>query len=253
MIKNMNIIFSGTTDIGRVRKSNQDSICLCPEQNFFAVADGMGGHNGGDIASQMCTKLLSEYMNRHSIDSDPTQVLTDSIKYANSSIYDFAQKNENLKGMGTTIVSSLVHDNRVFFANIGDSRAYLIRGKKIYQITKDHSLVQEKLNMGLYDRAAAKKDPQKNVLVRTVGFEYAVEPDIYQYKFTMNDIYLLCSDGLHGKVTDQDILFIVESEFNKPDTKTQSFLDRCSSKLISQANSNGGQDNISVVLMQLIE
>lgn len=115
-------------------------------------------------------------------------------------------------------------------------------------MTRDHSLVQEKLNIGLYDREGAKADPQKNVLIRTVGFEEEVEVDIYQYKMSKNDIFMLCSDGLHGKVSDEDIAFIIRSKIKDSANASQEELDAAVKELIAQANANGGQDNISVIM-----
>lgn len=246
----MRIIASGDTHIGQVRSSNQDSICLAPEHRLFAVADGMGGHNGGDIASQMSVKILPEFFNENSSTMEPTDLLANSIKHVNESIYEHGQKNKELKGMGTTIVSILVEKDKVFLGNIGDSRAYMIKKNRLFQLTKDHSLVQEKLNLGIYTREKAKNDPQKNVLVKTVGFEPNVEPDIYQYKFAANDLFLLCSDGLHGKVSDPDILFVV-NKYLQANEPTQEILDQITQELIDQANANGGQDNISVILVSV--
>ena len=247
-----NIIFNGQTDIGRVRSTNQDSICLAPKHNFFAVADGMGGHNGGDIASQMSVKLLKQYFEKIETTDDPIKTLKTSIKQVNSGIYQHAQKNEELIGMGTTIVSAFVSNNKIYMANIGDSRAYLFKNNQLFQLTKDHSLVQEKLNLGIYDGEAAKKDKQKNVLVRTVGFEEKVEPDIYQFKYQSGDVIMLCSDGLHGKVSDPDILYLLASELQNSKNTTEEELKKCVSRLIEQANNNGGNDNISVILMKIL-
>lgn len=244
----MTIISSGATDIGRKRQSNQDSICLYPKRHFFAVADGMGGHNGGDIASQMSVKLLPEYIEKNMGKMDVPKLLSSSIKHVNQSIYEKGVEREELKGMGTTVSALIFDGGNVNIANVGDSRAYLITRGKLYQMTRDHSLVQEKLNMGLYSREGAKKDPQKNVLIRTVGFEPEVEVDIYHYKVARNDLFLLCSDGLHGKVSDQDIIHIVNSHIADPSQAEQKQLDAAVRELVDQANANGGQDNISVIL-----
>lgn len=248
----MGILSSGNTDIGQKRKTNQDSICLYTEESFFAVADGMGGHNGGDIASQMSVKIFPEYIaeNKSSMSSD--QLMSESIKFINRTIYDYGQKNEELKGMGTTITSIIFLNDHVNIANVGDSRVYMVHKHKLFQMTRDHSLVQEKLNLGIYDREGAKADPQKNVLIRTVGFEPNVEVDVYKYKNFKNDIFLLCSDGLHGKVCDEDILEIMNTYIPEPQAATQEQLDQAVSKLIAQANANGGQDNISVILAMTI-
>tara|TARA_B100001971_G_C18268036_1_gene596518 strand:- start:90527 stop:91273 length:747 start_codon:yes stop_codon:yes gene_type:complete len=242
------IIAAGATDIGQKRKSNQDSICLYPERHFFAVADGMGGHNGGDIASQMSVKIFPEFIEKNINNLDSAQILEHSIKYVNRAIYEHGQQNEELKGMGTTITCVMFDGASIKVGNIGDSRTYLISKNKLYQVTRDHSLVQEKLNIGLYDREGAKNDPQKNVLVRTVGFEPEVDVDVYHYKVARNDMFLLCSDGLHGKVSDEDIIYIVNQYLADPQNATKENIEQAVKALIDQANANGGQDNISVII-----
>lgn len=244
----MSIIVSGSTHIGMKRKTNQDSICLYPSKFFFAVADGMGGHNGGDIASQMSVKCFKEYLDKNHQKSDSKTLLSNAIRFVNSSIYEYGQKNEELKGMGTTISSILFDKGTLNVGNVGDSRTYLFNKSNLYQLTRDHSLVQEKINMGFYNRIDARKDPQKNVLIRTVGFEPEVEVDVYQYKVSKNDLFMICSDGLHGKVSDSDIQFTLSKLF-KRDEITQEDLDLTVADLITQANNNGGQDNISVILV----
>lgn len=243
----MTIISSGATDIGMKRSTNQDSICLYPQRKFFAVADGMGGHNGGDIASQMSVKLLPDFLDKTDID-DPILLLNESIKYINKAIYNHGQKHNELKGMGTTVSAMYIKGSDLYIANVGDSRTYLVNNNKLYQVSKDHSLVQEKLNIGIYDREQAKADPQKNVLIRTVGFESEVEIDTFKYKIQKNDLFLLCSDGLHGKVSDEDIIYLVNKYIPSPSEAKQQTLDDLVAELIKQANNNGGQDNISVII-----
>jgi protein phosphatase len=151
--------------------------------------------------------------------------------------------------MGTTLVSFYFKGPSVYIGNVGDSRAYLISNKKIFQLSKDHSLVQEKLNLGIYSREQAALDPQKNILVRTVGFEYKLEIDIFTYKVIRNDIFLCCSDGLHGKVSDEDIAFIVNQFIPDASLATQEMADQVINALIDLANENGGQDNITAILI----
>jgi len=244
----MAIISTGATDIGMKRSTNQDSICLYKRRHFFAVADGMGGHNGGDIASQMSVKILPEFIENNKSTNDIPKILEDSFKHVNKAIYNHGQENLDLKGMGTTLTAIMVDGNEMNIANVGDSRTYLINNNKIFQISRDHSLVQEKLNIGIYDRAQAHADPQKNVLIRTIGFEPEVEVDTFKYKIQKNDMFLLCSDGLHGKVSDADIIHIINSQIPNPAEADQESLDALVQKLIRQANDNGGQDNISVII-----
>lgn len=243
----MGIIFSGGTDIGRKRKSNQDSICLDPKHSFYAVADGMGGHNGGDIASQMSTSIMPVYMEKTT--EQDTQVLMDNlIQFINSSILQKAKEVPELTGMGTTVSAIKFSGPNLIIGNVGDSRVYMINNSQIYQLTRDHSFVQEKLNMGIYTREDAVRDPQKNVLVRSVGFDEELSVDVFNYRISKNDIFLICSDGLHGKVSDADILHIIGKTIGDPALCTKENVDRAVKELIDQANANGGQDNISVII-----
>ncbi len=247
----MPLIASGATDIGRKRKTNQDAICFNVEKHYFVVADGMGGHNGGDIASQMATKHIPEFLLGH-WNLDPTLLVSKSIQETNRTIKEFAEKNPDLQGMGTTVVSFLFRGPYLYVGNVGDSRAYLVNKQRLYQLSRDHSLVQEKLNYGIYNREQAALDPQKNVLVKTVGFEDDIDVDVFTYKVNKNDIFLICSDGLHGKVSDEDIVFIINQNIPEPAKVSQAAVDRCVKALIQQANDNGGNDNISVILVVAI-
>lgn len=244
----MGLIVSGDTNIGRKRKTNQDSLFIGREEKIFVVADGMGGHNGGDIASQMAVKDMPAYI-KNNLSMEPVPLIVGAIKEANRSIKSFAETKPELVGMGTTIVSFYLRGQNIYIGNVGDSRAYLVHAKRIFQLTRDHSLVQEKLNYGLYTREQAALDPQKNVLVRTVGFEDAVDVDVFTYKVVKNDIFLCCSDGLHGKVSDEDIVYIINKYIPDPSVATQEVADTVVQTLIAQANENGGQDNITAILV----
>ncbi len=242
----MGIISAGATDIGKKRKTNQDSICLSPELNLFVVADGMGGHNGGDIASQLCTKLFPEVLKKTQT-TDPRERLLRSLFFVNQAIYQKSEEDPHLKGMGTTVAAAYFEGSQLFVGNVGDSRVYLLNQGGLYQLTKDHTFVQEKLNMGVYTREQAMRDGQKNVLVKSVGFEPEVHADIFSYKVFKDDLFLICSDGLHSKVSDEDIHFILTQDWKK-ETIDSSLLQKKVQQLIDQANQNGGQDNISVIL-----
>lgn len=244
----MGLIAAGNTDIGRKRKTNQDSYFLSLEKKLFVVADGMGGHNGGDIASQMAVKELPKYVIENQA-MEPVPLITGSIKESNRAIKNFGEAHPELVGMGTTIVGFYFRGQNIYVANVGDSRAYLINNKNIFQLTRDHSLVQEKLNYGVYNREQAALDPQKNVLVRTVGFEEDVEVDVFVYKVVKNDIFFICSDGLHGKVSDEDMLYIINKLIPEPALATTAMAEKVIQALIDQANENGGQDNITAILV----
>lgn len=244
----MALISSGKTDIGRKRKTNQDSIFLDQKKYLFVVADGMGGHNGGDIASAMAVKYIPEHFAENKND-DIQNVSSNSILYANEKIQSHSKSDPNLKGMGTTVNLLKFKGDTLYVANVGDSRSYLVNNARIYQLSKDHSLVQEKLNLGIYNREMAQKDPEKNVLVRAVGFDTDVEVDVFTYKVSRNDIFLSCSDGLHGKVSDADILFLINKYIPSPAKCTQDEVNQLTDALVTQANANGGQDNISVIVV----
>ena len=244
----MGLIASGNTDIGRKRKSNQDSFFCSVEKKLFVVADGMGGHNGGDIASQMAVKLIPQFVDKN-ISLEPINLFKSSIVDTNRSIKAYGEDHPELAGMGTTVVGFYFRGQNIYIGNVGDSRAYLVSQKKIFQLSKDHSLVQEKLNCGIYDREQAALDPQKNVLVRTVGFEEDVEVDVFVYKVNRNDIFFCCSDGLHGKVSDEDMLYLINKHIPDPAKADKNAADRLVKSLIDLANDNGGQDNITVVVI----
>lgn len=243
----MGIICAGATDIGRKRKTNQDSICLDHSHNFFAVADGMGGHNGGDIASQLSVKVMPEFFASHST-QEPQLLMKNMIQEVNRAILKKAEENPELHGMGTTVSAIHFSGPQLVIGNVGDSRVYMVNNHHIFQMTRDHSFVQEKLNMGIYSRQEAVKDPQKNVLVRSVGFEEDLQVDVFHYRVCKNDIFLVCSDGLHGKVSDSDILHIVHRNISDPSRCKLEDVEKTVKELIQQANDNGGNDNISVII-----
>jgi len=244
----MGLLSAGITDIGKKRKTNQDSIYMNPEKHIFIVADGMGGHNGGDIASSMAIKHIPEYIIEH-FDDDPLTISLSSFKSANEAIKVKSNTSPLFKGMGTTAVSLYFKGPNVYIANVGDSRAYLVHKKNYFQLTKDHSLVQEKINLGIYTREDGANDPNKNVLVRAVGFEDKISIDVFTYKVCRGDIFLICSDGLHGMVHDSDILEVINHYIKDPLTVTKEELSKALNVLINFANNNGGNDNISVIMI----
>lgn len=243
----MGILCAGASDIGRKRKTNQDSICLDHKHQFFAVADGMGGHSGGDIASQLSVKVMPEFFENNG-NMEPQALMKSMIQEVNRSILAKADEQPELHGMGTTVSAVYFHGQTLVIGNVGDSRVYMVNNRNIFQLTRDHSFVQEKLNMGIYSREEAVKDPQKNVLVRSVGFEADINVDVFHYRICKNDIFMICSDGLHGKVSDGDILHIIQKNITDPASCNIADVEAAVKELIQQANDNGGQDNISVIL-----
>ncbi len=242
----MGILCAGATDIGRKRKSNQDSICIDHKHLFYAVADGMGGHNGGEIASQLSVKVMPEFFEQNN-NLESGVLMKNMIQEINRAILQKAGEQPELQGMGTTVAAVHFHGPQLTIGNVGDSRVYMINNNHIYQMTRDHSFVQEKLNMGIYTREEAVKDPQKNILVRSVGFDADLQVDVFNYRICKNDIFLICSDGLHGKVSDRDILHVVMKNIT-PGSCQLGHVEKAVQELIQLANDNGGQDNISVII-----
>ena len=232
------------TDIGRKRQLNQDYVFTCVVPlgnlpNLFVVADGMGGHKAGDYASKCTVETIVEEVAK-SKKKEPVAILDDAIQCANRLIRKKSLEDENLDGMGTTVVASTYLDGILYVANVGDSRLYVI-GDDIKQITRDHSLVEEMVRMGGIDRAAARNHPDKNIITRAIGAASSVNVDYFEVALKPEDIVLMCSDGLTNMIEDKDVLEIVRTE---GDLKTKADL------LIKTANENGGKDNIAVLLMQ---
>jgi len=244
----MALISAGLTDIGLKRSKNQDSIYFSDKEGLFIVADGMGGHAGGETASSLAVSTIPQYFVGNE-EVAPNKACAQSIKKANQVIKQKGSETPELLGMGTTVIQCYFKGRFVYVGNLGDSRAYLVSKQKIYQLSRDHSLIQEKINLNLYTREQAAADPNKNVLVRTCGLEDDVDVDIFTYKVHKGDLFLLCSDGLHGKVTDSDIDHIVNKSIPDPATATVESLQKAATTLIAQANANGGNDNISVILI----
>ena len=236
----------GKTDVGLMRTINQDSIFTSIEAigklpNLFIVADGMGGHKAGDVASREAIERFVKYaLSTHM--SDPANILDSGIISINKDIYNMAMSNKDYNGMGTTFVACTIVDNHVYIANVGDSRLYLI-GKDIRQITRDHSLVEDMVRMGMIEKDEAKTHYKKNVITKAIGVSEGgtSTPDIFEIEISKGDKLLLCSDGLTNMVDDYEI--------KKTITNNDSIEDAVR-KLISQANENGGKDNISAILIE---
>ncbi len=233
------------TDIGRTRSSNQDFVYASDQPvgnlpNLMIVADGMGGHNGGELASRYTVESMIEYLEKAD-GKRPIPLLSDAIHFANDRVYEKACSDKSLEGMGTTVVAAVVNDGYLYVANVGDSRLYLI-DQEISQVTKDHSLVEEMVRMGEIKRKDARSHPDKNVITRAIGVHTPVRVDFFDLKLEPDDTVLLCSDGLTNMVEDARILQIVR-KYDSPK--------EISEHLISEANKNGGQDNVSVVLARI--
>lgn len=242
----MKLSASGRTDIGRRRPKNQDRVAVLPEAGLFVVADGMGGHLGGEIASQMAADLIAETFGRHASSGvEPSQALKQALGEASAKIFVRSSDEPELHGMGTTTTAMHVstQQGKAWIAQVGDSRAYLLRGGHLWQLTRDHSLVQEKLRAGLINREEAKADTMKNVITRSIGFEGRVEIDLFEVALQPNDRFLLCSDGLSGALEDPRIETILK--------ESGADLPGAVEKLIAEANRSGGDDNISAVVVAI--
>lgn len=245
----------GITDKGCVRELNEDNFCVCGFENgnepgFCVVADGMGGHNAGEVASQLAIDFITESLNdilkgdENSENFDIPRKINDSINSANESIYSLSKKDESREGMGTTTVICTFVNNEGYIANVGDSRAYACRRDEIYQITVDHSIVEEMVANGSITRAEAKVHPQKNIITRAIGSENNTRADIFEYEYKAGDSIVMCSDGLSGMVDDDTILETVKS----CDTSKE-----VSERLCELAKNNGGVDNITVITIRILE
>ena len=232
------------TNVGKVRKINEDSVAsfVCDQYAYAIIADGMGGHLAGEVASGMAVDIIQEYIKDNiTEDMDHFQVKEQMIKafhLANIHIYQYSCENDSVMGMGTTTTMCMVRNGYVIFAHVGDSRAYLI-DKKIKQITNDHSYVQELVKLGQITPEEAKVHPRRNYITRAMGVEETVKVDAGRKTYKGQKI-LICSDGLHGKVDDDEIL----AKVSKPDAK------KSVKSLVKLANDRGGEDNISVVIME---
>lgn len=231
------------TDTGLVRKLNEDSLFVSPELGLVAVADGMGGHQAGEVASSMAMRTLASglpCMLRMGV--SPEKALLDSVNKANASIHERSLLNRELKGMGTTITACLKQGSNLFIAHVGDSRAYLLRNGNISQLTQDHSLVQELLRNGGINEEQALQHPQRNVLTRALGTEQSVQVDLDMLRVLPGDLLLLCTDGLTRYLSREDLSSVINSA---PDT------DAAVRILLSKALESGGADNITIILAEI--
>ncbi len=237
------------TDVGRKRSQNQDSVASYPQLGLFIVADGMGGHRGGEIASAISVKVIPEVVEKSMAlpDWNPRAVVSEAIRTANRSIFERAIQQPQLRGMGTTTTALLFKGDRLTIGHVGDSRCYFIRKGAIWQATRDHSLVAEKLRAGLITRAEARTDRLRNVITRSVGFEAEVNVEVYEMNVAPGDLFLVCSDGLSGLLEDTQILEALSGHFFDGHDIKKAVIE-----LIQGANSNGGDDNISAVLIEAV-
>lgn len=237
--------YAGLSDLGMVRTSNEDCMGVFPDLNLYLVADGMGGHAAGEVASSMAVETVKDSFSKDEGSGKllpATQRLETAVKEANHKIYEAGKQTPTHAGMGTTLVSVFLDQETAYIGHVGDSRTYLIRQNEITQLTTDHSLVNEYLKRGMMIPEEAERHPLKHVLSRALGTAPGVEVDILSLPLKSEDILLLCSDGLTNTVSPQIILHaLIRSRGN---------LQEACKLLIQQANSHGGIDNITVVILQ---
>ena len=238
------VVAYGKTDIGRKRTNNQDSVLINDNIMLYAVADGMGGHKGGEIASSLCLEVLDSAVTKmaeRSSDSKVSPFLKEAVSLASMRVHERASMDDSLKGMGTTLVSLFVRDDKAYICQVGDSRVYLYSSGSLWKITEDHSLVNEQVRSGLISRSQAEKLSYKNVITRSVGFEEIVDVDIYIRDLNHGDVFLLCSDGLTSMISDNEIKANIDASDLSGSVK----------RLIDAANEAGGADNVSVILVRV--
>ena len=232
------------TDIGRKREVNQDYVFVSDQPvgnipNLLIVADGMGGHNAVDYASKFVVEVLKKELAK-SREDGPRAMMKKAIASANHQLIAESKTDARLEGMGTTLVAATVIEHTLYFANVGDSRLYLLNDE-IRQLSKDHSLVQEMVRLGGLNAEEAKHHPDKNIITRAIGVKEDIEIDFFEYRLKKGDIILMCTDGLSNMVEDEEIFQIVRSSRDVVEAVEQ---------LIERANSNGGKDNIGVIVAE---
>lgn len=240
----MKILAFGKSDIGKKRTTNQDSILINDKIGLYAVADGMGGHKGGETASAMALDVINSAIEKINEKKSTTHIIPfikEAVSLASMKIYERSLMDESLRGMGTTLVSVYFYDKSAYISQVGDSRVYLYKDDELWKVTEDHSLINEQIRSGAITKKEAEKLNYKNVITRSVGFEEIVNVDVYTREVEKGDIFLLCSDGLTSMLDDEDI----------GEQITSKDLSASVDNLINKANEAGGLDNVSVILLKV--
>ena len=229
------------SDVGLKRTLNEDFASYLEKEEFkiYVVADGMGGHNAGEVASQMAAERIVSYVNEKFSSCILENLINEAIKKVNRDIFKFSNTSENLSGMGTTVTACLITKSFIHVANVGDSCCFAVRHNEIRKITKDHSLVQELVDSGSISEKEAENHPKKNIITRALGTSSSVIVDVFQLENNEYNSYILCSDGLTNELTKEEILQVV--------TEEKDYI-KSANKLINLAKENGGRDNITVLL-----
>ncbi len=249
--------FAALTDTGIKRTNNEDSFLVMEAKNLYAVADGMGGHSSGEIASRIAVETISDFFRTSEISEDSTwpyayddnisfegNKLKTAVAVANEKIQEYAAQHPESRGMGTTVVAVLVLDSRLILCHVGDSRCYLLRDGRFSLVTSDHSWVNEQVKLGFLTEEEAQKHPFRNVITKALGTKGEATAEINETEGKKGDMLLLCTDGLNSMVSDDEIAGIVSAEDGLEDK---------AKKLIEAANSKGGEDNITLVLLKIVE
>ena len=248
-------VAAAKTDVGQKRQGNEDRFCLDPALGLYVVADGMGGHAAGEVASRLAVETIQEWMEKYLSGADVAIVgpavaagsaeanfLLSSIRLANRIIFDSAKDRREYAGMGTTVVAVLAQDDRFVLAHVGDSRIYRIRQDDIVQISRDHSFVQEQVDNGMMSAAEAHQSQYRHMITRALGLKESVDVDLTEQPARPGDVLLLCSDGLSDLLDDEDMLAAVRDHADD--------LEQACQALVARANSKGGDDNITVLVVQ---
>ena len=240
----MHITSAGRTDVGVIRSGNEDSLILVPDRGIFIVADGMGGHAAGEVASEMAVRFVARELEslRGLSDEQVAERMRTAIRAANGAIFERTLTEHDKRGMGTTVTALTLFSTRFLIGQVGDSRAYLLRDSRLSQLTKDHSYVQEQVDAGYLTPEQARTHPYSNVITRCVGANSEVMPDIYVGTVKPKDVFLLASDGLTGMLEDYQL-----QELLAPDRMPQDEVDA----LIAEANRHGGLDNITAIIVRV--
>lgn len=242
----MRFTCAARTDVGVVRSGNEDTYLMANDRGLFVVADGMGGHAAGEVASEMAATLVAEkFAPRRGMSDDELMAqMIGAIRAANGAIFERTLSEQDKRGMGTTVTAMTLLPRRYLIGQVGDSRAYILRGGVFTQITKDHSYVQEQVDAGRLSPEEARVHPYANVITRCVGSSGDVVPDLYVGTLEVGDLVLLASDGLSGMVEDDDLQAILERGGS---------LEEMVDRMIAEANRRGGLDNITVILVRIEE
>ncbi len=235
---------AGRTDVGVVRSGNEDSYLMIPDHGVFIVADGMGGHAAGEVASEMAVRIVAQALEGVAGRPDPeaAEIIKKSIVDANGQIFQRTLVEQDKRGMGTTATAMVINGPRYLIGQVGDSRAYVLRDEDLLQITKDHSYVQEQVDAGYLTPDQARTHPYSNVITRCVGANSHVAPDIYVGALRGGDVYLLASDGLTGMLEDDDLHALMRAGKSPAELVDA---------LIAEGNRRGGLDNITVIIVRI--